>query len=70
MSVTNFTSIDMGLISYSILEYVPFTFHDRNKDEFFKLEQGNISVAAYEANFYVLSRYVTYLLGTKEERIW
>ena len=33
------------------------------------LEQGGMSVVAYEAMFYVLSRYYTQLVTTEEERI-
>ena len=33
------------------------------------LEQGGMSVVAYEAKFYVLSRYSTQLVTTEEERI-
>ena len=34
-------------------------FLDRKKDEFMALEQGGITVAAYEAKFHALSRYTT-----------
>ncbi|WMV08780.1 hypothetical protein MTR67_002165 [Solanum verrucosum] len=45
------------------------TLRDRKKDEFMALEQGGMSVAAYEAKFYTLSRYATQLVTTKEEKI-
>lgn len=40
-------------------KYVPRALRDHKKDEFIALEQGNMSVAAYEANFHALSRYAT-----------
>ncbi|KAH0728169.1 hypothetical protein KY284_004034 [Solanum tuberosum] len=50
-------------------KYVSRTLRDRKKDEFMALEQGGMSVAIYEAKFHVLSRYVTQLVTTEEERI-
>ncbi|XP_069144457.1 uncharacterized protein [Solanum lycopersicum] len=37
-------------------KYIPRTFKDRRRDEFLRLEQGRMSVAAYEAKFRALSR--------------
>ncbi|WMV40989.1 hypothetical protein MTR67_034374 [Solanum verrucosum] len=48
---------------------MPRTLRDRKKDEFMALEQGGMSVAAYEAKFHALSRYATKLVTTEEERI-
>ena len=48
---------------------MPRTLIDRKKDEFMDLEQGGISVGAYEAKFHALSRYATLLVTTEEERI-
>ncbi|KAH0743175.1 hypothetical protein KY290_031168 [Solanum tuberosum] len=45
------------------------TLRDHKKDEFIALEQGGMSVAAYEAKFHALSRYATQLVTTEEERI-
>ncbi|XP_055803491.1 uncharacterized protein LOC129872558 [Solanum dulcamara] len=46
-----------------ILEkYVPRTLRERKKDEFMALEQGELSVAAYEFKFHVLPRYATQLV--------
>ena len=42
---------------------------DRRRDEFLSLEQGRISVAAYEAKFRALSRYATQLCFNPQERI-
>ncbi|KAH0743076.1 hypothetical protein KY290_031069 [Solanum tuberosum] len=50
-------------------KYVPRTLRDHKKDEFMALEQGGMSVAAYEAKFHALSRYATQLVTTEEERI-
>ncbi|KAH0665419.1 hypothetical protein KY285_026625 [Solanum tuberosum] len=50
-------------------KYVPQTLRDRKKDDFMALEQGGMSVAAYEAKFHALSRYATQLVTTEEERI-
>jgi len=50
-------------------KYVPRTLRDRKKDEFMALEQGGMSVAAYEAKFHALSRYDTQLMTTEEEKI-
>ncbi|KAH0765510.1 hypothetical protein KY285_001381 [Solanum tuberosum] len=48
---------------------VPRTLRGRKKDEFMALEQGGMTMAAYEAKFHVLSRYATQLVSTEEERI-
>ena len=40
-------------------KYIPRTLRDRRRDEFLSLEQGRMSVTAYEAKFRALSRYVT-----------
>ena len=45
------------------------TLRDRKKGEFTALEQGGMTVAAYEAKFHALSRYATQLVTTEEERI-
>ena len=44
----------MTWASFSILfmeKYIPRTLRDRRRDEFLSLEQGRISVTAYEAKF-------------------
>ena len=70
MQIFNFTSTNLDPISCSILEkYVPRTLRDCKKDEFMASEQGGISVAAYEAKFHALSRYVMQLVTAEEERI-
>ena len=38
-------------------EVYPRTLRDRKRDEFLSLEQGRMSINAYEANFRALSRY-------------
>ena len=40
-------------------KYIPRTLRDRKRDEFLSLEQGRMSVNAYEAKFRALSRYAT-----------
>ncbi|KAH0657946.1 hypothetical protein KY289_026694 [Solanum tuberosum] len=50
-------------------KYVPRTLKDRKKDEFSALEQGGMSVVAYEAKFHALSRYATQLVTIEEEMI-
>ncbi|KAH0636396.1 hypothetical protein KY289_036311 [Solanum tuberosum] len=40
-------------------KYVPTTLRDRKKDELMALEQGGMTVAAYEAKLHALSRYAT-----------
>ena len=42
-------------------KYLPQTLRDRRRDEFLSLEQGRMSVTAYEAKFRALSRYATQL---------
>ena len=42
-------------------KYIPRTLRDRRRDEFLSLEQGRMSVTAYEAKFRALSRYATQL---------
>ena len=42
---------------------------DRKRDEFLSLEQGRMSVTAYEAKFRALSRYATQLCFSPQERI-
>ena len=49
--------------------YIPRTLRDRRRDEFFSLEQGRMSVTAYEAKFRALSRYATQLCFSPQERI-
>ena len=50
-------------------KYIPRTLRDRKRDEFFRLEQGRMSVNAYEAKFRALSRYATQLCFSPQERI-
>ncbi|WMV59253.1 hypothetical protein MTR67_052638 [Solanum verrucosum] len=68
-------SLNLPLLSWTqfhalfLEKYVPQTLRDCKKDEFMDLEQGGITVAAYEAKFRALSRYATQLVTTKEEMI-
>ena len=50
-------------------KYIPWTLRDRRRDEFLSLEQGRMSVTAYEAKFRALSRYATQLCFSPQERI-
>ena len=50
-------------------KYIPRTLRDRRRDEFLSLEQGRMSVTAYEAKFRALSRYATQLCLSPQERI-
>ena len=50
-------------------KYIPRTLRDRRRDEFLSLEQGRISVAAYEAKFRSLSKYATQVCFSPQERI-
>ena len=50
-------------------KYIPRTLRDRKRDEFLSLEQGRMSVTAYEAMFRALSRYATQLCFSPQERI-
>ena len=50
-------------------KYIPRTLRDRRRDEFLSLEQGRMSVTAYEAMFRALSRYATKLYFSPQERI-
>ena len=50
-------------------KYIPRTLRDRKRDEFLSLEQGRMSVTAYEAKFLALSRYATQLCFSPQERI-
>ena len=50
-------------------KYIPRNLRDRKRDEFLSLEQGRMSVNAYEAKFRALSRYVTQLCFSPQERI-
>ena len=50
-------------------KYIPRTLRDRRRDEFLSLEQGRMSVTAYEAKFCALSRYATQLCFSPQERI-
>ena len=50
-------------------KYIPRTLRDRRRDEFLSLEQGRMSVIAYEAKFCALSRYATQLCFSPQERI-
>ena len=40
-------------------KYIPRILRDRKRDEFLSLEQGRMSVNAYEAKFRALSRHDT-----------
>ena len=42
-------------------KYIPQALRDKRRDEFLSLEQGRMSVAAYEAKFCALSKYDTQL---------
>ena len=50
-------------------QYIPRTLRDRKRDEFLSLEQGRMSITAYEAKFCALSRYDTQLCFSPQERI-
>ena len=50
-------------------KYIPWNLRDRRRDEFLSLEQGRMSVTAYEAKFHALSRYATQLCFSPQERI-
>ena len=50
-------------------KYIPQTLRDRKRDEFLSLEQGRMSVTAYEAKFRALSRYAIQLCFRPQERI-
>ena len=50
-------------------KYIPRTLRDRKRDEFLSLEQGRMSVNAYEAKFRALSPYATKLCFSPQERI-
>ena len=50
-------------------KYIPRTLRDGTRDEFLRLEQGRMSVTAYEAKFRALSRYATQLCFSPQERI-
>ena len=50
-------------------KYIPRTLRDRRRDEFLSLEQGRMSVTAYEAKFRALSRYATQFFFSPQERI-
>ena len=55
--------------SFIMEKYIPRTLRDRKRDEFLSLEQGRMSVTAYEAKFRALSRYATQLCFSPHERI-
>ena len=50
-------------------KYIPRTLRDSRRDEFLSLEQGRMSVTAYEAKFHALSRHATQLCFNPQERI-
>ena len=50
-------------------KYIPRTLSDRKRDEFLSLEQGRMSVTAYEAKFRALSKYATHLCFSPQEGI-
>ena len=58
----------MTWASFSSL-FMEKTLRDRTRDEFMSLEQGRMSVTAYEAKFRALSRYATQLCFSPQERI-
>ena len=62
MSWASFSSLFME-------KYIPRTLRDRRRDEFLSLEQGRMSVTAYEAKFRALSRYATQLCFSPQELI-
>ena len=55
--------------SLFIEKYIPRTLRDRRRDVFLSLDQGRMSVTAYEAKFRALSRYATQLCFSPQERI-
>ena len=62
----------MTWVSFSSLfmeKYIPRTLRDRKRDEFLSLEQGRMSVNAFEAKFRALSRYATQFCFSPQERI-
>ncbi|TMW96877.1 hypothetical protein EJD97_006628 [Solanum chilense] len=62
----------MTSASFSMLfmeKYIPRTLRDKRRDEFLSLEEGRMSVTAYEAKFRALSRYATQLCFSPQERI-
>ena len=62
----------MTWVSFSSLfmeKYIPRTLRDKWRDEFLSLDQGRMSVTAYEAKFRALSRYATQLCFSPQERI-
>ena len=62
----------MTWASFSCLfmkKYIPRKLRDKMGDEFLSLEQGRMSVAAYEAKFRVVSRYATQLCFSTQEWI-
>ena len=55
----------MTWASFSCLfmeKYIPRTLRDRKRDDFFSLEQGRMSINAYEVKFRALSRYTTQIV--------
>ena len=50
-------------------KYIPRTLRDWKRDEFLSLEQGRMSISAYEAKFRALSRYAIQLCLSPQERI-
>ena len=50
-------------------KYIPWTLRVRRRDEFLSLEEGRMSVTAYEAKFCALSRYPTQLCFSPQQRI-
>ncbi|XP_069155758.1 uncharacterized protein [Solanum lycopersicum] len=62
----------MNWASFSSLfmeKYIPRTLRDKRRDKILSLEQGRMSVTAYEAKFRALSRYSTQLCFSPQERI-
>ena len=46
-------------------KYMPRTLSDCKKDEFMALEQGDMTIAAYEVKFHSLSIYATQLVTSE-----
>ena len=61
----------MTWASFSFLfmeKYIPRTLRDRKRDDFMSLDQGRMSVTAYEAKFPALYRYATQLYRSQPYR--
>ena len=58
-----------AFIEVFLARYMPRSLRDRLRDQFTRLEQGQMSVSEYEARFHQLSRHATVILPTEEERV-